>query len=51
MDTDKLSPAAPKRQRRWYQFSLRTLLIGTTILAAASGLLARLKKRTFYLSQ
>jgi hypothetical protein len=34
MDAD--SPKAadpPKRKRRWFQFSLRTLLIGVTLLA------------------
>ncbi len=25
----------PKRKRRWFQFSLRTLLIGVTLLAVA----------------
>jgi hypothetical protein len=27
----------PKRKRRWFQFSLRTLLIGVTLLAVAGG--------------
>jgi hypothetical protein len=31
----KLSPRKPKRQRRWFQFSLRTLLIGVTLVAVA----------------
>ena len=31
------SAAAPTRKRRWLQFSLRTLLIGVTLLAAACG--------------
>ena len=29
--------AAPKRQRRWFQFSLRTLLIGVTVVALLAG--------------
>ena len=29
--------AQPKRKRRWFQFSLRTLLIGVTLLAAVCG--------------
>src|SRR5262249_48731416 len=29
--------AEPKRKRRWYQFSLRTLKIGSFIAAAAIG--------------
>jgi hypothetical protein len=32
--------AEPKRKRRWYQFSLRTLLIFTAIVALACGWLA-----------
>ena len=28
----------PKRKRRWYQFSLRTLLIGVTLCAAVAGM-------------
>ncbi len=27
----------PKRKRRWFQFSLRTLMIGVTLLAVACG--------------
>ena len=30
----------PKRKRRWFQFSLRTLLIGVTLLAVACGYVA-----------
>ena len=29
--------ATPKRKRRWFQFSLRALLIGVTLLAAVCG--------------
>jgi hypothetical protein len=32
--------AEPKRKRRWFQFSLRTLLIGVTLLAAACAYFA-----------
>jgi hypothetical protein len=27
----------PKRERRWFQFSLRTLMIGVTLLAVLPG--------------
>ncbi len=30
----------PKRNRRWFQFSLRTLMIGVTLLAVACGYVA-----------
>jgi hypothetical protein len=30
----------PKRKRRWFQFSLRSLMIQATVLAAACGYLA-----------
>jgi hypothetical protein len=33
--------AEPKRKRRWFQFSLRTLLIGVTLLAVACGYVAK----------
>jgi hypothetical protein len=36
MPTETANEDLPKRQRRWFQFSLRTLLIGITLLAAAS---------------
>jgi hypothetical protein len=31
----------PKRKRRWFQFSLRSLLIFVTLLAVACGYVAR----------
>ena len=31
----------PKRKRRWFQFSLRTLLIGVTLVAVACGYVGR----------
>jgi hypothetical protein len=34
MQTDPSKAAPPKRKRRWFQFSLRTLLIAVTLLAA-----------------
>ncbi len=37
METEPLDSPPPKRQRRWYQFSLRTLLGGVTLLAVACG--------------
>jgi hypothetical protein len=33
MQTEPPKPDPPKRKRRWYQFSLRTLLIVVTLLA------------------
>jgi hypothetical protein len=33
MPTEPPNAEPPKRQRRWFQFSLRTLLIGVTLLA------------------
>lgn len=35
------NPEPPKRKRRWYQFSLRSLLIFTMICAVACGLLGK----------
>jgi hypothetical protein len=32
--------STPKRKLRWYQFSLRTLLIGVTLVACACSWLA-----------
>jgi hypothetical protein len=37
MQTERSTPDPPKRKRRWFQFSLRTLMI---IVAAAAGLFA-----------
>ena len=33
MQTDPPRTDPPKRKRRWFQFSLRTLMIGVTLLA------------------
>jgi hypothetical protein len=38
-DLSKAEP--PKRKRRWFQFSLRTLMIAVTLLALASGYISR----------
>jgi hypothetical protein len=38
MQTEPFKTEPLKRERRWYQFSLRTLLIGVTLLAVACGL-------------
>jgi hypothetical protein len=35
MESEPQKADLPKRKRRWYQFSLRTLLIGVTLLAVA----------------
>jgi hypothetical protein len=35
MQTEPPQADPPKRKRRWFQFSLRTLLIGVTLLAVA----------------
>ena len=35
MQTEPSKADPPKRKRRWFQFSLRTLLIGVTLLAVA----------------
>jgi hypothetical protein len=37
MQTEPSKAEPPKRNRRWFQFSLRTLLIGVTLLAAVCG--------------
>jgi hypothetical protein len=36
-NTNKRTPNAPKRKRRWFQFSLRSLLIFTMVCAVAGG--------------
>ncbi len=41
MDADPPISDPPKRKRRWYQFSLRTLLIGVSLLAAICGYVKR----------
>jgi hypothetical protein len=33
MPIEPLNAEPPKRKRRWFQFSLRTLMIGVTVLA------------------
>jgi hypothetical protein len=35
MSTEPSKADSPKRQRRWFQFSLRSLMIGVTLLAVA----------------
>ncbi len=35
MPTEPPEAEPPKRNRRWFQFRLRTLMIGVTLLAAA----------------
>jgi hypothetical protein len=35
MEAEPINAEPPKRNRRWYQFSLRTLMIGITLLAVA----------------
>ena len=40
MQTEPPGADPPKRTRRWFQFSLRTLMIGVTLLAVASGYVA-----------
>jgi hypothetical protein len=40
MEAEPTIAAPPKRKRRWFQFSLRTLLLGVTLVAAACGYLA-----------
>ena len=37
MQTEPSEAVPPKRQRRWFQFSLRTLLIGVTLLCVVAG--------------
>jgi hypothetical protein len=37
MQSDPSKAAPPKRKHRWFQFSLRTLLIGVTLLAIPLG--------------
>jgi hypothetical protein len=41
MEADQPKPEPPKRKRRWYQFSLRTLLVGVLIAAIPCALLGR----------
>jgi hypothetical protein len=39
MPTEPPQTDAPKRKRRWFQFSLRTLMIVTALVAVSCGLL------------
>ena len=41
MQAEPSKAEPPKRKRRWFQFSLRTLLIGVTLLAIGSAWMAR----------
>jgi hypothetical protein len=41
MQTEPPKADQPKRKRRWLQFSLRLLLIGTVVVAVAAGWLGR----------
>jgi hypothetical protein len=41
MEVEPLSVPPPKRKRRWYQFSLRTLMIFTLICAIGAGWFGR----------
>jgi hypothetical protein len=41
MQTELPRADPPKRKRRWFQFSLRTLMIFTLFLAIGCGLMAR----------
>ena len=45
MQAELLNTEPPKRKRRWFQFRLRTLLIGVTLLAAACPFGVRLLER------
>jgi hypothetical protein len=40
METEPPKAEPPRRKRRWFQFSLRTLLIGVTLLAVACAYVA-----------
>jgi hypothetical protein len=40
MPTEPPNAEAPKRKRRWFQFSLRSLLIVVTLLAVVCGFAA-----------
>jgi len=41
MEPEPLKTESPKRKRRWFQFSLRTLLMFTVIAAVALGWLGK----------
>ena len=40
MEAEPPQADRPKRKRRWFQFNLRTLMIGVTLLAVACGYFA-----------
>jgi hypothetical protein len=42
MQTEPPNADPPKRKRRWFQFSLRSLMIGVTLLAVVCGYVGRL---------
>jgi hypothetical protein len=44
VQTDPTNSNPPKRKRRWFQFSLRTLMIGVTLLAMVCGYVGRQTK-------
>ena len=37
METEPTKAEPPKRKRRWFQFSLRTLLVFTAVVAVTCG--------------
>jgi hypothetical protein len=41
MNAEPLNSPPPKCKRRWYQFSLRTLIVAVTLLAIAAGYVGR----------
>ncbi len=41
MEAEPIKSKPPKRKRRWFQFSLRTMLIGVTLIALACGYIER----------
>jgi hypothetical protein len=45
MEAEPLKADQPKRKRRWFQFSLRTLMIATAIIAVGSALVATRLRR------
>ncbi len=45
MQTEPSQAEPPSRQRRWFQFSLRTLLIGVTVFCVVVGLHTILGRR------
>ena len=45
MQAEPPKPEPPKRKRRWYQFSLRTLMIVVTVAALVSALVSAVASR------